>query len=681
MAWWWAVASIALVGLGTALGLAYILRTGNVLLVLTYHSLLPFSALTYALLGALVASRHPGNIIGWLFLATATLLSLTALSAGTTAIDSLPAGARLPWYEVVTWTNRWAWIPAGILPLVFVLLFFPDGRLPSRRWRWLAWATGLALALVVAGVSLHPGAIASWDIPGPNPYGIPNSGPLLEAVLNASGAVLVASIFGAVWAVVLRFRRSRGVERQQIKWVAYIAAVLLAAFSLAWWVGPPLLSEAAAEELGIVMSNLLVLGVAISVSIAILRHQLYDIDLVINRTLVYGALTAAVVAIYTLVVGGLGVALEARGNVALSWLGLALVALIAQPMRDRLQRGVNRLMFGQRDDPYAVLSRLGHQMEASTAPRDLLSSLAETIAETLKLPYVAIAVPRSASAPPSISATYGRYAPIAVRLPLSYQSACVGELLVAARSSAEPFTPAEQRLLADIARQAGVVVHAAALSSALQQSREHLVTTREEERRRIRRDLHDGLGPTLASHAYGLDAVLDLIDQDPAAAKRLVSDLKSQTQTTLTDIRRLVYALRPPALDELGLVAALQGLLSELGDGLQIRVEASPAILPPLSAAVEVAAYRIAAEAVTNAARHAHAQHCRVRLAASPTELTVDVSDDGRGLPSGPRPGVGLASMRERAAELGGTCTIQPNPPGGTRVLAHLPLHAPLAAA
>jgi signal transduction histidine kinase len=174
-----------------------------------------------------------------------------------------------------------------------------------------------------------------------------------------------------------------------------------------------------------------------------------------------------------------------------------------------------------------------------------------------------------------------------------------------------------------------------------------------------------------------LDAALDLMDHDPAAARRLIADLKDQTQSTLADIRRLVYQLRPPALDELGLVAALHGLFAEAPDGLQVRVEASPETLPPLSAAVEVAAYRIAAEAVTNAARHAQAQHCRVRLTATAAELTVEVSDDGRGFRNGARSGVGLASMRERAAELGGLCTVQPGAGGGTRVLARLPLHSP----
>jgi len=244
---------------------------------------------------------------------------------------------------------------------------------------------------------------------------------------------------------------------------------------------------------------------------------------------------------------------------------------------------------------------------------------------------------------------------------------------VAPRAAGETFSPADRRLLADLARHAAPAVHAHRLAADLQRSRERIVVAREEERRRLRRDLHDGFGPTLASQALKLDAAIDLLASDPAAAARLLGEVKAQTQGTVADVRRMVYALRPPALDELGLVGALQAQIQALpANGLRVSLEAAP--LPPLSAAVEVAAFRITLEAVTNTVRHAHASECRVRLAAPDRVLEIEVEDDGSGLPAGHIPGDGLASLRERTAELGGTCQVENRPAGGVRVTARLPL-------
>jgi len=266
-------------------------------------------------------------------------------------------------------------------------------------------------------------------------------------------------------------------------------------------------------------------------------------------------------------------------------------------------------------------------------------------------------------------------------LALLYQTEQIGELLLAPRGPGESFTPADHVLLADLARQAGTAAHAVRLTADLkrltmdlQGSRERLVTAREEERRRLRRDLDDGLGPTLGHLTLQLDGVSDLIVQDPSAALAQVAQLKALVQGTMADIRQLVYALRPPALDELGLVTALceQATQYHQVGGLQVTVEAQTA-LPPLPAAVEVAAYRIALEALTNVVRHAQAHTCCIILTLSDA-LLLDILDDGRGFPHTLRAGVGLASMRERAAELGGTCVIEARPEGGMRVHACLPL-------
>lgn len=347
------------------------------------------------------------------------------------------------------------------------------------------------------------------------------------------------------------------------------------------------------------------------------------------------------------------------------------MAVAAQPLRERLQRAVNRWMYGERDDPYAVLSHLGRRLETTVAPEAVLPTIVETIAQTLKLPYAAIEWQHGGER--VTAASYGLMRGEPIHIPLSYQGDPVGRLILSPRAPQEPFAPGELRLLKDIAHQAGVAAHAVRLTADLQRSRERLVTTREEERRRVRRDLHDGLGPTLAAISLNLEAARNLLKTDPQAADTLLAGLHAQAQGAIADIRRLVYDLRPPALDELGLVSAIREHAAQYkANGLDVALQA-PDTLPPLPAAVEVAAYRIVQEALTNVIRHAAARTCVVRIAVN-RGLEVEVTDDGSGLPADVRAGVGLQSMRERAAELGGRCRVERRPGRGTRVSAWLPL-------
>jgi signal transduction histidine kinase len=309
------------------------------------------------------------------------------------------------------------------------------------------------------------------------------------------------------------------------------------------------------------------------------------------------------------------------------------------------------------------------------------------VREALRLPYAAVTLRHAEGFATVVEV--GTPVAGALRLPLAYQGEPVGELRLGPRAPGEPFSLADRRLLEDLARQAGVAVHAVRLTADLQRSRERLVSAREEERRRLRRDLHDGLGPALGAQRLKVGSARALYAHDPAAADALLAELETDLGAALTDIRRLVYDLRPPALDELGLVGAIRQGAAPYGgrgdhtggaNGDRLRVEVvAPERLPPLPAAVEVAAYRIAQEALTNVARHAHARTCQIRLSLDDTALRVAVTDDGVGL-SEPRAGsprhtgVGLVSMRERAEELGGTCQVETPPQGGTQLLARLPV-------
>jgi signal transduction histidine kinase len=392
----------------------------------------------------------------------------------------------------------------------------------------------------------------------------------------------------------------------------------------------------------------------------------------VRRPLLYGTLTVSVVTGYVLVVGSIG-ALVQQTRVAfiISLVVIGLIAILVQPLRDRLQRAVNRLVYGERDNPYAVLSRLGKHMEATLAPESVLPTIVETIARSLKLPYAAIVLKQDDEL--TIAAAYGSQKEEQQRFPLVYQAEQLGELVLSPRSPGEPLTPADQRLLHDLAPQIGVAVNAVRLTVDLQRSRERLVTTREEERRRLRRDLHDGLGPQLASQTLTLTAARKLLRDDPDAAEALLVNATVHVQEAITDIRRLVYDLRPPALDDLGLIAALREQIAQYqSSGVSFTLDV-PDQLPELSAAVEVACYRIIQEALTNVVRHSHARICTIQIALNGV-LILEISDDGTGLTAACRPGVGFSSMRERAEELGGSCVIESIPAGGTRVSAQLPL-------
>ena len=373
-----------------------------------------------------------------------------------------------------------------------------------------------------------------------------------------------------------------------------------------------------------------------------------------------------------LAVGGLGALFQARGNVAVSLLATGVVAVLFQPLRSRLQRGVNRLMYGERDDPYAVISRLGRRLEATIALESVLPTIAETIAQALKLPYAAILLKEGEGF--RTAAAYGSPTGEPEALPLMYQREEIGRLIIAARAPGEAFSPADRRLLEDLARQAEVAVHAVRLTADLQRSRERLVATREEERRRLRRDLHDGVGPQLAALTLKLETARKLLSHDPQASA-LMADLSERARATVSDVRRSVHALRPPALDELGLIPALrEGAAQYSQNGVRVSVEA-PESLPPLPAAAEVATYHIAQEAMTNVVRHAGARNCSVHIALDEEAgtLRVEIEDDGRGIGEEHKVGVGLHSMRERAEELGGRCTVDSLARGSTIVSVELP--------
>ncbi|MDX1615607.1 MAG: histidine kinase [Candidatus Promineifilaceae bacterium] len=611
------------------------------------------------ILAAVLFRRRPQDRMT-LFLAYFLLVYGTVAAGPLASLETIWPGLQDYTWSVVQ--------PLLFAPLLVVFLStFPNGRFEPG---WARWLVALTFLYAPISVGFTTNVASGWKM------------------ADVIGALLwFGLIFAGLGTQIYRYRHiSSVIERQQTKWIIYGFSLSLLFIFLA--------SAGALELFFVEISPLwrMLLGslgwglaiavLPLSLAVAVLRYRLYDIDNLINRTLVYGALTVSVVSIYALAVGALSVLFQAQGNTLIALLATALVAVLFQPLRERLQRAVNRLFYGQRDDPLQALAQLGRRLEAVLAPELVLPVLVETIAQSLKLPYVAISLRSGEEF--EIVARWGDAIEDAIQIPLIYQGKTVGQLIAGLRGQDEPFSAADRQLLDHIAHQAGPSVYAVQLTQDLRRSRVRLITAREEERRRLRRDLHDGLGPVLASQGLKIAAASQLLQENPARAQSLLEELADQNEATVTEIRRLVYDLRPAALDDLGLVGAVREYASALRDDgldsprLQVEVRAPGDGLPPLPAAIEVAAYRISTEALTNVARHAQARRTAVTFTVFSSnheqELQLEIVDDGLGLPVEHRSGVGLVSMRERAEEVGGDFLIDSPPGRGTRVLARLPL-------
>jgi signal transduction histidine kinase len=632
----------------------------------------PVPLLVFPAVGALIAAKQPRNAVGWLFCAIG-LLFTTSFAAGAYATDALGAHpGHWPGADLANWFTSWEFFPCLGLIVIYVPLLFPSGRPPGGRWRLLLPAGAVGIVLVSINFALAPGKLDDFLGGRPNPYGVLPAW-LATTTLIAGLPMVIGGAVGAAAAMVVRLRRARGLEREQLEWIAFAAAIMAIAFAA--HVVMQLSGLAERYPWYWLPWGLALCGIPAAAGIAMLKHGLFDVELIISRTTAYAVLTAAVAGSYAGLVTVIGRVVGDSGWLpSLAATGVLVVGF--QPARDRVQRGVDRLLFGDRGDPYAVVAHLGRRIEMTPGPDDVLPAIVSTLVEALKLPYAAIFLNREDG--PALVAAAGSPAAAGLQLPLVHQAQAIGELIVAPRTPGEAFGPADRRLLEDLARQVGAAAHGVRLTAEIQRSRERIVTAREEERRRLRRDLHDGLGSQLAALAIQSSALRPLVKREPDEVERELADVSDELRSAVADIRRLAHGLRPPALDELGLVGALRERALRLSrgarsgdDGVAIAMRLPDELLLP--AAVEVAIYRITEEALTNIVKHARASQVDIELVVGKlTELTI--SDDGVGLPDDARPGVGLLSMRERAEELGGTLTIARRDCGsGTRLHVVLP--------
>ena len=659
------VAAVVLAVAGSAAGTAYD-RPGTAVFAGTLS--FAFAIAAVAVVGAIVTLAVPGNRVGWLMLTAAAALGVgTAFTeAGIRGVVTVPGSVPGAAYLAVLGPGLQA---AGlVIAVVGVPAVFPDGRLPGPRWRWLAWSAAAAAACLFLGNVLSPTSnenqLAHWH----SPLGLPVRYGNVADALSAAGILLaVAAAAGAIAGLVARWRRGGRLVRQQL--------LLLA---LATW-PPALVFLAILLNIGFPawIFGLVLLPLPAAIAAAILHHGLYDLRRAAHRTLLWLTMSAAVVGIYAAVV----ITVAALVPDHHAWwppaLAAALAALALIPLRDKLQRGVTRVVYGRWHEPYEVLAGLGQDLEAAADIDRLLDAAVAELSTGLDLRDVSVrdldgtVVTGTKGLAGSVPGTDAVVGPGTVSIPLLAYGTPVGSLTY--RVPDRPLSPAEERLLHDLARQLGGALHARLLRQDLQRARERLVLAREEERRRLRRDLHDGIGPALAGLTLKTETARALLPPGSDSASRQLHDLSEEIRRTVVDVRRLVEGLRPPALDELGLAGACAQAVERLtaGSGMAASVQASDD-LPALPAAVEVAAYRIVVEAVTNAVRHARARRCRVSIACIPAGVAVEVTDDGTGLVASGHPGHGLAIMRERAEELGGTVTVKDGSPGVT-IQARLP--------
>lgn len=590
--------------------------------------------LGFALCGALIAWHRPTSVLGWMYAVGGLCQALSAVTA--------PLGQLLRDHGVAVWVVRldmtvfqWAW-PVNIALIPISLLLLPDGRLASPRWRPVMVVLAATAPLFVLEVGLDPQAAVA---------GLPRSFLTLHPPTYDGLAWLwtlselrwAASVLIGVVCLVVRYRRGTEIVRRQLLWLVAAAAVIVVAVTpWALVAGTPL----------VVLFTIPLLPAAVAA--AVLRHQLLDIRLVVARGLSYALLSGLVLAAYA----GLVVVLSGVASALL-------VALLAMPLRSRLQQAVDQLLYGERGNPLKVASRVGRSLGAG------LPGTLEEIRTTLRLPYVGVVVDGEQLA------AGGVLAGPSAELPLAR-----GTLVVGLRTGETRLSPADERVLTLLSGPLSTAVHATTLLEELQVSRERLVAAREEERRRLRRELHDGLGPLLTGVALSADTVANLAggETDSDLQQRLAA-VRADTRSAIGEVRRIVDNLGSPALDDLGLVEALRiraDQVRERSDGAPLRALVEAADLPPLPPAVEQAVYRIATEALTNVVRHSHAHAVVVRLGADRSTVHCEVVDDGDSSAAW-HPGVGIAAMRERVAELGGTCEVGPGPRGG-RVSVCLPV-------
>jgi signal transduction histidine kinase len=633
----------------------------------------PIAYAAMGVVGLIVALHQPKNPIGWIYLVVwigaAGIFALVQEYANWVETSH----ATAPGEPIAVWISNWAWVPIFTLLLTYPFLLFPDGHLPSPRWRPVAWGIAITSALWSISFALNGGSdyTNANNEHVRNPFAPASLAPAIDVVRIVLSFVMIGLAAATVASLVIRYRRSHGDEREQIRWLMLAGGV-----TVFWFLLP--LNHGTGGWADSVQGFVLTL-IPIAIGVAILKYHLYDIDLVLRKTLVFGVLAVFITLVYVAIVVGVGTAVGSSGNPVLSGVAAAVVALAFQPVRRWGQRLANRLVYGKRATPYEILSEFSSRLGEAYDPEDVLPRMARILADGTGSKradvwlYVGDELRSAASWPVTDEPTDEIPAePLAPGfVPVRHRDELLGALSVQ-KASGESLTSNESKLVDDLAAQAGLVLRNVALTEQLRMrleelhaSRQRLVGAQDEERRKIERNIHDGAQQQLVALAVKQRLAASLIGTNDERASAMLAELQIETNAALDDLRDLARGIYPPLLADRGLAAALDAQARKAA--LPVTVDADGIGRFPQD--VEATVYFCTLEALNNVAKYADATHATVRLSNGNGELRFEVTDDGRGFDSASTGyGTGLQGMADRLAAVGGELTIRSAPGAGTTI-------------
>jgi signal transduction histidine kinase len=665
---------------GLAAGTAAFLLVGVVLTAVTLDAPAPADfgfrgfqviiAVPLGAVGLMLSVRRPDSPIGWL-LGAAALIAAVQLAAEAYAIYALVEHDGLAGGLFGAWLQNWLWIPLTVLIAVYVPLYFPNGRLPSTSWRWVAILGGVAMVFASAGQALLPGRLENFSTID-NPYALDG---LDDALASSPLGGFVLAVVAAAASLVARFRRASGQERQQIKVVAFAGGVMAMAMVFYGMVD----SAAGAGEgsgalnrFGQAFTIVALTGVPVAAGVAVLRYGLLGIDVVINKTLVYAALAAFFTLVYAALVAGIGAIIGDRSNVPMSMAAAAVIAVGFQPVRVRAQQFANRLVYGERASPYEVLSSFSARLGETLPQDELLDRMARLLGEGTGAAGAEVRLRVGERFEPA--ATWGEPGEADdLVVPVLHQGEELGALALT-KQRGESVTPADEKLVRDLAGQAGLVLRNAALIADLRASRQRLVAAQDEERRKLERNLHDGAQQQLVALKVQLGLARTVAEREGATqAAGLLAAVVAEADDALNNLRDLARGVYPPLLAAEGLSPALRGQADKATVPTELIVDR----VGRYEQEVEATVYFCCLEAMQNIAKYAAADSCHIRVWQNDGELCFTVADDGAGFDaSSTAKGAGLQNMADRLDAVGGSFDIDSTPGAGTTVTGRIPVPA-----
>ena len=645
------------------------------------------SFMSIATVGALVAANRPGNPLGWVYLGLGLgIVLLGGITSDYARYALVTNPGSLPGGRLAEWLTNWMWVPPFGVLLTFGFLLFPDGHLPSPRWRPVAWTAAIGIAAMAISFALGQADYTdALNRHATNPYTTPGFAPIFDVGRQVAALVVIGCAILSVSSLFIRYRRADRDEREQLKWLMFAAVLLVLWFSFPVEHGNETWIDG--------VQGILLALFPIACGIAILKHRLYDIDVVINRTVVFGALAAFITLVYVGIVVGIGELLGGggRANAGLQIAATAAVALAFQPVRRRVQRVANRLVYGRRATPYEVMSEFSQRMAGTLVVDEALPQVAEVAARGVRATAgrVRLFLPGGGER----VVTWPDDAPASVptrSIDVHHLGEPIGEIAVT-KSPGDTLLPGEESLLQHLAAQAGLALHNVRLTEELEArleqlaiqadqlktSRQRLVTARDAQRRGLERDIREGPRAMLNEIASGVDRARDLAaGGDPETAAAALDRLGEQANATLEGLRDLARGIFPPLLADKGIVAALDAHIRKIG--VRATIEAAPGLADlRFDDRAEACVYFCCLQALQNVARHAEDAEAVVRLSASADTITFEIADRGRGFDAGAtESGMGLQIMRDRVDALDGTLEVASAPGAGTTVTGQITARA-----